>query len=206
MSEISCYLDASRDYGRPNKWVYDANSERPIDFSDPPPVKEIVTAIMVAGYENLAGHPILPSSVLVEFAQDLEIYRVSRTIKSTEDTFEYFEQQMKGRPHILAFLEDAFGIIEEAYYRGVSVAGVIGQLHNSSVPLMQLAIKVSNENPDAANGTLSERTWQAALDRELPHVEELAAISDDEVAGATVIIRERLAFLARSFQRVAPPQ
>lgn len=182
MSETTTsFLDktrtAERDPTHDDYW--EGDKEFPVDYSHIPPTEEVVMALMVTSYENLAGHPILPTKVLRDFANDLEIYNMSRTIKRHDDAIEFFQKRHADRVHIVAFIESMFDIIEDVHRRGMGTDDILRGLRKRAEDLVPVSIRFNNTNPGLANGTFAERVWQIALSSYWP---EDVLISDPSTA------------------------
>jgi len=153
-------------------WVHDPAETPPAH--ETVDANEVVTSLLVAGYETFDGHPILPSAALSNFAVDLEHYDTARYLKDSADAFEYFEKRDR-RLHVQEFLRQAFAIAEDAHERGMEISWLTHAIRQELPKLARVAMRVEHGDTSAHNGAFSSNVWKTVL------LERSGLVTDEEI-------------------------
>jgi hypothetical protein len=127
---------------------------------------DVVTALMVVGYEASCGRAALPSSVMADFGSVINVYNLGRTLKRPDDAKEAFFTEAEAYPGQWETLETIFELMEDVHQRGLELRPVVAEISVRSAQLVQLQFGVGARYPDLDNGQLCTQVWQEALQAE----------------------------------------
>jgi hypothetical protein len=127
-----------------------------------PLAADALTALLAIGYEAFSGHPILPSSVMLQAAEDIAVYSLGRAIKDSEDAAEYLYSRTP-RHHVNEFLRQMVGMVEDLHARGLHTPALIAEIDARVPAFAQTAIRVNNLGHYASKGQLCTAVWEELL-------------------------------------------